>query len=478
MILGTHAEVHSTTASGMEDGVLYPADLKDVVTDIVVDSRQVSKGSVFVALAGEKVDGHSYVASAFAAGASGAIVERVEQVAGLPPGKRIFVVKNTLAALHNLAAYWRRKHDILVIGVTGSVGKTSVKEAVAWTFGAAGPETVLKTAANLNTEIGLPLELLRMRREHRTAVLEMGMYQKGDISLLSAIANPDVGIVTNVLPVHLERTGSIENTAHGKAELVHSLPPGGLAILNGDDPRVRAMAHATAAHATLYGASKHQYDFQLRNARGRGSKGFEATYKHGSRTMSVVSPTPGVHNAINLLPAIAAAHHAGIEWDAIKERLQSFRLAERVQFVAGPNESVLLDDRYNASGESVVAALDLLKEEPGRHFALLGDMYELGSEEEAQHRMVGRSVGSVDGLILYGPRTRWIAEEAIRHGLSKDRVVEVGDNEQAIEAARQLLGPGDVMLIKGSRGMQLELVVEALSGYDVHDSDHMEESGL
>jgi UDP-N-acetylmuramoyl-tripeptide--D-alanyl-D-alanine ligase len=453
-------------------------DLKVTVSDIVVDSRQVSQDSIFVALPGEKVDGHSYVKTALEAGASGAIVQRADQLLNLPAGKRLFVVDNALTALQNLAGYWRRKHNILVIGVTGSVGKTSVKEAVSWTLGTLGPGTVLKTAANLNTEIGLPLELLRLGKEHRIAVLEMGMHARGDISLLSRIAKPDVGIVTNVLPVHLERTGSIEATAQGKSELVHSLPSTGLAILNGDDEMVRAMAYATAAPAALYGIQKRHYDFRLSDVRGRGSHGFDATYKHGSHTLNVACPTPGVHNAVNLLPAIAAAHHAGINWAAIQDRIETFRLADRVQFVPGPNSSVLLDDRYNASGASVLAALNLLREEPGRHFALLSDMYELGSEEEAQHRMVGRSAADLDGLILYGPRTRWIAEEALKYGLSKNRVVQVGDNEQAIEAARQLLGPGDVMLIKGSRGMQLEVVVEALSGYDVHDSGHTEDSGI
>jgi UDP-N-acetylmuramoyl-tripeptide--D-alanyl-D-alanine ligase len=472
VICGTRAEVYSTTVDGVEKGISYPTDLNAAVSAVVVDSRTVSDGNLFVALKGERVDGHSYVKTALRMGASGAVVDRLDGIADFPPGKRIFVVDDTLAALKRLAGYWRRKHEVLVIGVTGSVGKTTVKEAVAWTLGGEG---VLKSSANFNTEIGLPLELLRLRSQDRIAVLEMGMYQKGDIATLSKIARPDVGIVTNVLPVHLERTGSIEATAQGKAELVHSLPASGMAILNGEDNLVRAMANATAAQATLYGRHKAQYDFQACDIHGRGSNGFEAQYKHGSHGMRVLCPTPGMHNAMNVLPAIAAAHHIGVDWASIRSRVASFRVGDRMSFVPGPNRSVLLDDRYNASGASVVAAIELLMETAGRHFALLGDMYELGKEEEAQHRMVGKSAAGLDGLVLYGTRTRWIADEATRRGLPKDRVIQVGDNEQAIEAARQLLGPGDVMLIKGSRGMQLELVVEALTGDDVQVSDHVED---
>ncbi|HZT97937.1 MAG TPA: UDP-N-acetylmuramoyl-tripeptide--D-alanyl-D-alanine ligase, partial [Chloroflexota bacterium] len=451
-----------SVADNLHQGLLDPRDLHRPISRVVVDSRQVEQDALFVALPGERTDGHQYVGRALEAGAMGAVVRRPPDHP-LPDNKLLWVVEDSLAALQGMAAHWRRKQDIPVIGVTGSVGKTTVKESIAWTLEGLRPGSILKSEANLNTEIGLPLELLRLRSSHKAAVLEMGMYQQGDIALLARIAGPGIGVITNVLPVHLERTGSIERTAQGKAELAHALPPNGFGVFNGDDPWVRAIGASSPAPAVLYGFGPGRYDFTVSRVHGLGSQGFEATLRHGSREMAISCPTPGVHNAVNLLPALAIGHHLGLDWHTLADRASTFRLPGRLEYLEGPNGSMILDDRYNAAGASVLAAIRLLLESGGRHFAILGDMYELGSEEEAEHRRVGVAAQGLDGLILIGPRTRWIAEAAREAGLNPERIVRVEDNEQAVEMARSWLGPGDVVLVKGSRGMQLESIVEALA---------------
>jgi UDP-N-acetylmuramoyl-tripeptide--D-alanyl-D-alanine ligase len=461
VLTGTGAELYRTTPTGVIRGVLSPSDLGRSVTGFTTSSRDVIRGNIFVALKGECADGHDFAGEALKAGAGGAIVERPIE-GDLPPDRHLLISRSPLKSVQDLASYWRRKHELCVIGVTGSLGKTTVKDAVAQALVPLGAASVLKSEGNHNTEIGLPLELLKLTDDHKVAVLEMGMYQRGDIALLADIAAPSVGIITNVQSNHLERTGSIERTAQGKAELVHALPESGLAILNGDDPLVSAMGAATAARSVRYGVSG-QADFVASDVAGYGRLGFQALLRHGSRRLRLRCPTPGVHNAVNLLPALATAHYLGIPWVDIRRALEEFRLSSRGAFIPGPHGSTLLDDRYNASAASVIAALNLLGEEPGRHIALLGEMYELGPAAEEEHRAVGRHCGNLDRLILLGSRTEWIAEDARKAGLQAELIIRVDDNEQAVKAAENLLSPGDVMLIKGSRGLHLETVVSALT---------------
>jgi UDP-N-acetylmuramoyl-tripeptide--D-alanyl-D-alanine ligase len=441
-------------------GLLSPQELGRQVRSVTDDSRRASHGDIFLAVKGERVDGHDYVADALRQGAQAAVVE--EPVPGpLPANRHLLISSNPVESVQALAAYWREKHDVCVVGVTGSVGKTTVKEAIAQALTPLGPHRVLKSTGNRNTEITLPLELLNLKPDHKFAVLEMGMYQPGDIALLARIARPMVGVVTNVHANHLERTRSIRRTAKGKSELVHALPRDGLAVLNGEDPWVRAMSRASEAAVSLYGCSGQ--DFTAAGTRGLGRRGFESWVRHGSRRLRIRCPVPGVHNASNILPAVATAHHLGVPWSEIGEALAELRVDDRTRFLPGPNGSTLLDDRYNASAASTIAALALLKEEPGRHLALLGEMYELGQAEEEEHRAVGRHCGDLDALLLLGPRTRWIEEEARKAGLPDRNITSVTDNERAVERTRQMLSPGDVMLIKGSRGLELEDVVSALS---------------
>ena len=440
---------------------------------IVIDSRQVTPGSLFVALRGEKQDGHDYVLDAFQRGAAAALVSRpvagcqeIWPVQGPFPaeewsGPVALQVPDVLRAIQDLAAGWRRRHGgCRVIGVTGSVGKTSTKEAIAAVL--SQRYCVLKSEGNFNNEIGLPLTLLKLRPEHQRAVLEMGMYALGEIARLVEIARPLVGVVTNVGPVHLERLGSIENIARAKAELAQGLPPEGTLILNGDDSRVRAMAHHTpAATVMTYGLGL-ACDLHAEDVRSSGFQGIEATFYYRGEARLVHLPWPGRHNIYVALAAAAVGLAEGLSWDEIAAGLRAGGKLGRLRVLSGAGGATILDDSYNASPASTLADLDLLAELEGRRLAVLGDMLELGVYEEQGHREVGRrAAGVLDVLVTVGPRARWIAEEAQR--LNPALVVQTWQDGHAAAAwLRRHLRAGDYVLVKGSRAMALEEVAAAL----------------
>jgi len=420
-----------------------------------IDSREVRKGDLFFALQGERRDGHHFVAQAIEAGALGAVIERPVDA---PAAAALFHVSDSLEALQRLAAWWRRRHEVKVIAVTGSVGKTTCKELIASILG--HKYAVLKSEANLNTEIGIPLTLLQLANEHERAVLEFGMYARGDIAALAQIARPATGVVTNVGPVHLERLGSMGAITAAKAELVEALPADALAVLNGDDARTVAMARRTPARVTYYGYSE-QSDVRASGVVSSGLEGTQFRLKYAGDCVDVRLPLPGRHYVYPALAAAAVALEEGLTLNEIAAALAEARLDLRSRIVRGPNGSTVLDDSYNASPASMLAALDLLAELPGRRIALLGDMLELGAAEEEGHRSVGeRAATACDLLLTVGVRASSIAEAARRAGATDVR--QVGTAGQAIEALRKELREGDHALIKASRAMALEEVVSAL----------------
>jgi len=429
----------------------------------VIDSRQVQPGDLFFALRGEHRDGHDFVQDAVARGAAGLVVERPLEA---PPDVAVFQVSDSLSALQRLAAHWRVRHDVRVVGVTGSVGKTTCKELIAAVLGTRW--RVLKSPANLNTEIGLPLTLLELTSEHQRAVLEMAMHGPGEIDLLCGIAWPQIGVVTNVGPVHLERLGSIGAIAAAKAELVEALPSDGVAVLNGDDPHVAAMASRTKARVLLYGQSP-QCDIRGSDLASRGLDGisFRLTYG-GSRPRQVKAPLPGRHH---LYPALAAAAVGLVEGMTLTEVAAALREARpelRLRVLPGPNGATILDDSYNASPQSMLAALDLLAELPGRRIALLGEMRELGAAEEEGHRQVGqRAAACADLILVLGERARPLYEAAQTTGRAYRQagpaeVRFLASAQEAEPILRDELQPGDYLLVKASRAVALESVVDAL----------------
>ncbi|HJX61255.1 MAG TPA: UDP-N-acetylmuramoyl-tripeptide--D-alanyl-D-alanine ligase [Dehalococcoidia bacterium] len=426
-------------------------------TRVTIDSRQAQADDLFVALPGERHNGHDFIAHAVAGGATGVLAEHLPT--GLPPDVTLFRVANSLAALQALAAYWRARHELKVIGITGSLGKTTCKELTAAVLTSAF--AVLKSEANLNTEIGLPLTLLQLRPDHQRAVLEMGMYGPGEIRLLCQIARPQMGVVTNVGPIHMERLGSLEAIALAKAELVESLPPEGTAFLNGDDPLVAAMAHRTAARAMSFGSTQ-ECDVRGSVLASAGLGGVTYSLASGDESVDVATTLPGRHNLHNVLAAAAVGLADGLPLRQVALALENADVPLRLRTVAGPNGSTIIDDTYNASPASMLAALDLLAELPGRHLALLGDMLELGSYEEEAHRLVGRQAArGLHALYVVGQRGQLIGQAAQEAG--QHEVHFLRSREEAPAILRKALGRGDHLLVKASRALALETVVEELA---------------
>ncbi|MGE5618640.1 MAG: UDP-N-acetylmuramoyl-tripeptide--D-alanyl-D-alanine ligase [Sphingomonadaceae bacterium] len=433
------------------------------ITSVVVDSRHVAPGALFVALKGQKHDGHDFVFDAFVRGARAALVERIPNGSPTPMATRplpMIRVRDSLAALQDLATYWRQRLDLIVVAVTGSVGKTTTKEVVAELL--QHRFKVLRTEGNLNTEIGLPLTLLQATPRHQVAVVEMGMYAQGEIRSLARVARPDIGVVTNVGPTHLERLGSIERIAQAKAELVEELPERGLAVLNHDDERVRAMSTQTRAEVRFYGLDPLS-DFWADSVQSRGLQGIEFDLCRGEKWVHVRMPLLGLHSVHAALAAAAVGDHLGMSLEEIAEGLHEVSTSLRLIVVAGINGSTIVDDSYNASPASTLAALNLLAELEGRRVAVLGDMLELGSYAEEGHQRVGRRAADVaDVLVAVGSLGALVGREALAAGKSEDSVFLASTNREAIQHLKRILQPGDCVLVKGSRGMRMEEIVEAI----------------
>jgi UDP-N-acetylmuramoyl-tripeptide--D-alanyl-D-alanine ligase len=472
----------------------------------VVDSRSVTPGALFVALRGERTDGHLYLQDAFTRGALASIGEadRIRD-SGLPiadylvvncvdgtiegprPGvqdlRLLFVVKDSLAGLQRLAGHWRANMPVVAVAITGSVGKTTTKETIANVL--AQRYSTLRSEGNLNNEIGLPLTLLRLNTQHQRVVLEMGMYALGEITRLCELARPRIGVVTIVGPVHLERLGTIERITQAKAELVQALPAaadGGTAILNADDPRVRSMAGLTRARVYTYGLNPAS-DLWADEISSEGLEGIRFRVHRGRDSLHLHLPMLGRHSVHTALRGAAVGLVEGLSWTEIIAGLQQVRGQLRLMVVPGLRDTTLIDDTYNASPESMLAALNLLedlihqagrKSRPGqRSVAVLGDMYELGTFEEEGHRLVGGRAaevlnpgppGSVHGkLVTVGGLARWIAAEALSSGMPAADVYAAETNADAVAILQGLIQPGDVILVKGSRAAAMESIVDGLS---------------
>jgi UDP-N-acetylmuramoyl-tripeptide--D-alanyl-D-alanine ligase len=453
-----------------------------LMSAVVVDSREALPNSLFVALQGEQVDGHDYAADAFNRGAIAALVERPLNLPAayidLTTGDDLaaiaawsgelpvcLLVENSVLALQEAATYWRAKFDLKVIGITGSVGKSSTKELTHAVL--SQRYNTFKSPGNRNSIIGLPAALFDLRPEHERAVLEMGMYSTTEIARLCEIARPQIGVVTNIGPAHLERAGSMEKIIAAKRELVEALPPGGTAILNMDDELVMSMVPYTSAAIFTYGLDN-RADLWADNIHSMGLDGVSFTLHHGREDISLSIPLLGRHSVHTALRATAVGLVDGLSWPEIVAGLSSAGAAQfRIDAVPGPRGSTIIDDTYNSSPDSALAALNLLAELDGRRIAVLGDMLELGSVEEKSHRLVGRRAADVaDILVAVGPRARIMAEEAQQIGMDAGRIIWVSETPQAIPVLEELIGDNDMILIKGSLGMGMDRIVTALGRVD------------
>ena len=425
-----------------------------------VDSRRVQPGNLFVALVGERTDGHEHLVEAVQEGAAGLLVSRPGPLPAAIGDVSVIRVARPLPALHAIAAAWRRRFDPLTVGVTGSIAKTSTKEVIAAVLGTTF--RTLKNEGNENNEIGLPLTVLRLGRADEALVLEMGMYVEGEIADLVRIGRPRIGVVTAVQPVHLARIGSIEAIETEKGRLVEALPPGGTAVLNADDERVRRMAGRTAARVLTYGFAE-DADVSAEGVESLGPDGmrFDLRTRAGRRWVTIQAL--GRHAVHNSLAAAAVGLAAGLDLETIGRGLAAGPGAAHRGELVRLGDVTIIDDSYNAAPASMLAALDVLADLPGRRIAVLGEMLELGAESEAGHLEVGRVAGRVaDVLVVVGVEAGGIVEGAIESGLEPGRILHVEDAEAAHEVLRPRLGPGDVVLVKASRGIALDRLVDAL----------------
>lgn len=452
-----------------------------VISSVVMDSREVEAGSLFVAEKGEQLDGHDFVNEAFARGAIAALVERplpgdhtvIDLRAGQPePFPQplststpvCLVVNNSVSALQTSAKAWRARFTVQVIGITGSVGKTSTKDLTQAVL--AQQFDTFKSPGNRNSILGLPLALFGLRPSHQKAVLEMAMYVPGEIATLCEMTQPEIGVVTLIGAVHLERVGSMEGIVAAKRELVEALPAHGVAILNRDDDRVMGMAPYTKARVFTYGLDP-KADLWADNIQSMGLDGVRFTLHYERDHLNVHVPLLGRHNVHTALRATAVGLTVGMSWDQIIRGLQNTAVQLKLVSVPGPKHSLIIDDTYNANPESTLAALNLLEDFPARRMAVLGDMLELGYLEEPSHRLIGRRVADVaQELVAVGQRARWIAEEAVQAGLPSERVALATSSETAVPVVEARIEEKDVILIKGSLGMRMDKIVTALGRYD------------
>jgi UDP-N-acetylmuramoyl-tripeptide--D-alanyl-D-alanine ligase len=454
---------------------IRPAQASTVITEAAVDSRLAIPGGLFVALPGERADGHDFVADAFQRGASFALIQhtidaayhtihlQAGQETAFPTDMEVptcLLVENSLSALQQIARFWRSKLDVDVVGITGSVGKSTTKEVVFEVL--SQRYRTLKSPGNMNNEIGLPLTILRLSAGYERAVLEMGFYVPGEIALLSEIARPKIGVVTNIGTVHAERAGSQEAIFRGKSELVQALPEDGIAILNLDDPWVSKMAELTKAHVFFYGLDP-EADLWADNVEGLGLEGirFRLHYRH--ETLHVHIPMIGQHSVHTALRAAAVGLADNLTWQEIIDGLRQGHSQLRLTAVRSESGALMLDDTYNASPESMLAALNLLAELDGHKVAVLGDMLELGQYEKQGHEIVGvRAAEVADALITIGTLGHLIGTAAHLAGMQSRNITEFENTDEAIAYLQKSLTDKDVVLVKGSHGIRMDRIVAAL----------------
>jgi len=431
-----------------------------VFESVSTDSRSLAPGALFVALQGERFDAHTFLAEAAARGAAGAVVRRGHGLPAVPPGFGLFAVGDTLRALGALARFHRRRFRLPLGAVGGSNGKTTTKEMVGSILGVLGP--ALKTEGNLNNEVGVPLTLLRLSAEHHAAVVELGMNAAGEMGRLVALAEPDAAVLTTIQPEHLEGLGSLAGVAAAEGELFSGLAAAATAVVNLDEALVVEQARRSRARWLTFGRDA-RADVRLEGMRPLGRAGQEVVLRSDGRTFSVALGFLGAHNALNAAAAFALARGLGLPADACAEGLALARpTARRLTVVEAPGGLTVLDDCYNANPASVTAALQTARElaGTGRVVAVLGDMLELGpGEAEAHRQMVETACQLATVRAFLGPRSAAVAPAG--EGPASARFLEV---EPLWDWLGPQLRPGDVVLVKGSRGMHMERLVERLTG--------------
>jgi UDP-N-acetylmuramoyl-tripeptide--D-alanyl-D-alanine ligase len=427
-----------------------------------IDTRTLNPGDLFFAVKGPRFDGHDFIQQAIEKKAAGAVVEDAGIAAS--EGFQVVRVQSTLEALQNLARFVRRQWGGPIVGVTGSVGKTTTKEMIAAVL--SRKFKVLRSTGNFNNEFGLPLCLLRIERSQTMAVLEMGMSAKGEIRALAAIAEPNEGVITNVNPVHLEFFDSIEGIAEAKAELLEGLVEPRVAYLNNDDPRVRAMAGRFSGKVVTYGLESDS-TFRAHRVRDLGLGGTAFTVRNNGRDTDFVLPLLGQHNVANAVAAVAVGIGHEIPWPDVRSAIEEIKpekkRGEVVRFQEGFD---VIDDSYNSNPKALTEMIRFLGKLEGykRKILVAGEMLELGPSGAELHRACGREAAGNGVALIVGVQgeARSVLEGAREAGVENERLKFASDSAEAGELLARTVRSGDVVLIKGSRGVKLEQVLNAL----------------
>jgi UDP-N-acetylmuramoyl-tripeptide--D-alanyl-D-alanine ligase len=440
-------------------GALVGGDLSVPVAGVSIDSRTLAVGEVFFAIHGHRLDGHRYLPDAAARGASCLVVDMVPD--DLPASVSTVLVDDTTRALGRLAAYHRARFTLPVAAVTGSNGKTTTKEMMAAVLGALGP--VLKPESSFNNQWGLPLTLLRLGPEHRAVALELGANQPGEIAALAAISRPSVGVVTVVSTAHTEFFGSLDGVQAEKSALVRAIPPEGTVVLNADDPRVLAMRDLARGRVLTFSAGR-PADVTAKEPVDEGPDSLRFILEIAGGRQSIRMRFAGRHNVINALAAAGVGWAVGLDRERIATGLEAARPARGRSIWRRAGWLRVLDDTYNANPASVAAALETLGAgaEGRRRVVVLGDMLELGEIAEHAHREAGRAVAASGAaeFIAMGQHARAAVAAAREAGLHESQHTTTFEDTVALLLKR--LAPGDAVLVKGSRGMHMERVVDAL----------------
>jgi UDP-N-acetylmuramoyl-tripeptide--D-alanyl-D-alanine ligase len=444
-------------------GVLIAGAAENNVCGISTDSRQVKRGNIFISLQGENFDGHDFVHKAVEKGAALVIISDPAKLDLEKVDKAVSIIKvfDTLQALGDLAHNYRQRFSLPVIGLTGSSGKTTTKEMMATIIGQ--KKTILKTEGNLNNLIGLPQTIFRLRAEHELAILEMGTNTRGEIKRLTRIAEPTIGLITNIGPAHLAGFGSVDVVAQEKGDLFLNMSPEGIAVVNLDDEAVKIVDERWNGRRVNFSMSPNA-DVTVNDIEKKGARGMRFNLVIDGASQKAEMKIVGIHHVYNAMAAAACAWAAGIGPEIIKEGLSAFLpVGGRMEMIKLQNGAYVIDDSYNANPASVREALMTLKDLKNHHsgYVFLGDMLELGDAAEEMHRRIGILLGTigVNAVFLQGEYSAITGAAARDGGLSQENIFIVQDSKEGIAYLKKNLKKGDWVLVKGSRRMKMEMIV-------------------
>ena len=432
------------------------------VDEVSTDTRTLVKGSLFVAIRGNNFDGHEFIGQAFEKGATIVISEEEHAVS---EGLALIVVQDTIKALGELARNYIQNFDIPVIAITGSVGKTTSKEMIAQVLST--QYNVHKTKGNFNNHIGLPLSVLNLNKSHNVAVFEMGMNAIGEIDYLSKIIRPDVGVITNIGISHIEKLGSRQNILRAKLEIIHGMSENSKLILNGDDELLSGLKGLLPMPVSFYGINENS-DIHAYGIETLGEKGVKFNIEIRNQEVEIVLPVPGIHNVSDALAAVACGLELGITNENIQKGLMRYSHERMRLNISQQGDVKIINDSYNAAPDSMLAALTVLREVAGsrRSIAVLGDMFELGEYSAQAHADVGTYVvrENINHLIAIGDLAKDYVKGAVEAGMSERNIKYFPDSKSAVSFLKGFINPLDVVLFKGSRGMNLDKVIENVFG--------------